>query len=103
MVERLPSRWAHEGRRSTSDMPEACSTRVELLQRGLYMLILRTFLFGPAHGPQIGNLFKALQLTSAKSSTVALTEHCIGSSVEAEKGRNGKSRRITTGSFKYYR
>ena len=34
-------------------MPKASSERVELLQGTLDMLILRTLLFGPAHGHQI--------------------------------------------------
>src|SRR6201997_698362 len=34
-------------------MPKAQSDRVELLQGTLDMLILRTLLFGPAHGHQI--------------------------------------------------
>ncbi len=38
---------------STNDMPKESSERVELLQGTLDMLILRTLLFGPAHGHQI--------------------------------------------------
>jgi PadR family transcriptional regulator PadR len=38
---------------STSAMPKESSGRIELLQGTLDMLILRTLLFGPAHGHQI--------------------------------------------------
>ena len=38
---------------STKDMPKESSDRVDLLQGTLDMLILRTLLFGPAHGHQI--------------------------------------------------
>ena len=38
---------------STDDMAKGSSNRVELLQGTLDMLILRTLLFGPAHGHQI--------------------------------------------------
>ena len=41
------------GRISTNRMPKETSERVELLQGTLDMLILRTLLFGPAHGHQI--------------------------------------------------
>ena len=44
---------AFEGRISTSDMAKTSSPRIELLQGTLDMLILRTLLFGPAHGHQI--------------------------------------------------
>jgi PadR family transcriptional regulator, regulatory protein PadR len=36
-------------------MPKQSSNRIELLQGTLDMLILRTLLFGPAHGHQIAN------------------------------------------------
>jgi transcriptional regulator len=38
---------------STTDMAKENSDRIELLQGTLDMLILRTLLFGPAHGHQI--------------------------------------------------
>ena len=38
---------------STKDMPKDSSDRIELLQGTLDMLILRTLLFGPAHGHEI--------------------------------------------------
>src|SRR5512145_127397 len=38
---------------STSDMEKSPSDRLELLQGTLDMLILRTLLYGPAHGHQI--------------------------------------------------
>ena len=38
---------------STSHMPHDSSDRIELLQGTLDMLILRTLVFGPAHGHQI--------------------------------------------------
>jgi PadR family transcriptional regulator PadR len=38
---------------SASAMPRESSDRIELLQGTLDMLILRTLLFGPAHGHQI--------------------------------------------------
>src|SRR5271154_6814285 len=45
--------YPSNGRLSTIDMPNDSSGRVELLQGTLDMLILRTLLFGPAHGHQI--------------------------------------------------
>jgi PadR family transcriptional regulator len=44
---------AIEGRISTSEMAKNSADRIELLQGTLDMLILRTLLFGPAHGHQI--------------------------------------------------
>src|SRR5947199_2935996 len=44
---------AIEDRMSTSDMGNESSDRIELLQGTLDMLVLRTLLFGPAHGHQI--------------------------------------------------
>ena len=41
------------GRISTDAMPNETSDRIQLLQGTLDMLILRTLLFGPAHGHQI--------------------------------------------------
>lgn len=38
---------------SSDDMPKKLADRIELLQGTLDMLILRTLLFGPAHGHQI--------------------------------------------------
>ena len=38
---------------SSNDMQKEPSSRIELLQGTLDMLILRTLLFGPAHGHQI--------------------------------------------------
>lgn len=51
-----------EGRISTSDMAKESSERIERLQGALDMLILRTLLFGPAHGHQIA---KHIQRTTA--------------------------------------
>src|SRR2546423_6937748 len=42
-----------EGRISTSEMAGEPSERIELLQGALDMLVLKTLLFGPAHGRQI--------------------------------------------------
>lgn len=42
-------------------MPKEQNTRIELLQGTLDMLILRTLVFGPAHGHQIA---KHIQMTS---------------------------------------
>jgi transcriptional regulator len=58
-----------EGRISTRDMAEDSSTRIELLQGTLDMLILRTLLFGVAHGHQIA---KHIQSTT---SAVLQVEH----------------------------
>jgi PadR family transcriptional regulator, regulatory protein PadR len=44
---------AIEGRISTSDMAKESPDRIDLLQGTLDMLILRTLLFGSAHGHQI--------------------------------------------------
>ena len=52
---------AAEGRISTDDMEKEPSERIELLQGTLDMLILRTLLFGPAHGHEIS---KHLQRTT---------------------------------------
>src|SRR6195256_5336548 len=41
------------GRISTNPMPKETPGRIDLLQGTLDMLILRTLLFGPAHGHQI--------------------------------------------------
>lgn len=62
---RLGSWWLtfypYSGRLPTVDMPKEPSDRVELLQGTLDMLILRTLLFGAAHGHQIA---KHLQRTT---------------------------------------
>jgi PadR family transcriptional regulator PadR len=50
-VERLPS-WPSEGRLSSMANPK--QQRAGLLQGTLDMLILRTLLYGPSHGHQIG-------------------------------------------------
>src|SRR5436189_3694229 len=52
---------AIEDRMSTSDMGNESSDCIELLQGTLDMLVLRTLLFGPAHGHQIA---KHIQRTS---------------------------------------
>src|SRR5262245_53044930 len=44
-----------QGRISTEINDQRSSDRIELLQGTLDMLILRTLLFGPAHGHQIAN------------------------------------------------
>src|ERR1041384_3310157 len=44
---------ASKGRMSTSNMGRQFSERIELFQGTLDMLILRTLIFGPAHGHQI--------------------------------------------------
>jgi PadR family transcriptional regulator PadR len=49
------------GRISTNAMPKESSDRIGLLQGTLDMLILRTLLFGPAHGHQVA---KHIQRTS---------------------------------------
>ena len=49
------------GRLSTANMPKPPQARIELLQGTLDMLILRTLLFGAAHGHQIA---KHIQRTS---------------------------------------
>jgi DNA-binding PadR family transcriptional regulator len=46
---------AIEGRISTNEMAKESSDRLELLQGTLDMLILKTLLFGGAHGHQLAN------------------------------------------------
>jgi PadR family transcriptional regulator len=88
---------------SSIDMPNESSDRIQLLQGTLDMLILRTLLFGPAHGHQIarhiqrttedllqiehGSLYPALHRLERKG--------WIGARWETEK--DGKRE------FKYYR
>jgi PadR family transcriptional regulator PadR len=92
-----------EGRISTSDMAREPSDRIELLQGTLDMLVLRTLLFGPAHGHQIakhiqrttedvlqvehGSLYPALHPLERKG--------WVSSKWELAKDRNRE--------FKYYR
>ncbi len=94
---------AIEGRISTSEMAKNSSDRIELLQGTLDMLILRTLLFGPAHGHQIakhiqrttedvlqvehGSLYPALHRLERKG--------WVASKWEMAKDRNRE--------FKYYR
>src|SRR5215470_14863429 len=94
---------ASDGRISTSDMTKESSDRIELLQGTLDMLILRTLLFGPAHGHQIakhiqrttedvlqvehGSLYPALHRLERKG--------WVASKWEMAKDRNRE--------FKYYR
>jgi PadR family transcriptional regulator PadR len=52
MVECLPYETTAEGR--TSSMEKGTQKRADLLQGTLDMLVLRTLLYGPAHGHQIG-------------------------------------------------
>src|SRR2546421_13007376 len=84
-------------------MPKESSDRIELLQGTLDMLILRTLLFGPAHGHEIakhiqrttgdllqvehGSLYPALHRLERRGWVV--------SKWEMAKDRNGE--------FKYYR
>src|SRR5436305_14146602 len=94
---------AVEGRISTSDMAKEPSGRIELLQGTLDMLILRTLLFGAAHGHEIakhvqrttedvlqvehGSLYPALHRLERKG--------WVSSKGELAKDRNRE--------FKYYR
>src|SRR5947199_4069513 len=94
---------AIEDRMSTSDMGNESSDRIELLQGTLDMLILRTLLFGPAHGHQIarhiqrttdnvlqvehGSLYPALHRLERKG--------LVAAKWEMAKDRNRE--------FKYYR
>ncbi len=94
---------AFEGRASTNDMAKESQRRIELLQGTLDMLILRTLLFGPAHGHQIA---KHIQSTTED---VLQVEHgslypalhrlerrrWVASKWETAKDRNRE--------FKYYR
>ena len=91
------------GRISTDGMPKESSSRIELLQGTLDMLILRTLLFGPAHGHEIakhiqrttedilqvehGSLYPALHRLERK--------RWVASKWEMAKDRNRE--------FKYYR
>jgi PadR family transcriptional regulator len=94
---------AIDGRISTTDMAKDLSDRIELLQGTLDMLILRTLLFGPAHGHQIakhiqrttedvlqvehGSLYPALHRLQRRG--------WVSSKWEIPKDRNRE--------FKYYR
>src|SRR6266568_5841943 len=94
---------AIEGRVSTSDMAKESPDRIGLLQGTLDMLILRTLLFGSAHGHQIakhiqrttedilqvehGSLYPALHRLERKG--------WVASKWEMAKDRNRE--------FKYYR
>jgi PadR family transcriptional regulator, regulatory protein PadR len=96
-------KMAFDGRMSTNDMPKEASDRIELLQGTLDMLILRTLLFGPAHGHQIakhiqrttedvlqvehGSLYPALHRLERKG--------WVSAKWEMAKDRNRE--------FKYYR
>jgi PadR family transcriptional regulator PadR len=89
---------------STSNMPKNSGDRIDLLQGTLDMLILRTLLFGPAHGHQIakhiqhtteevlqvehGSLYPALHRLERKGLVAAKWENA---------GSNQKRK------FKYYR
>jgi len=89
---------------STNDMPKDPLDRIDLLQGTLDMLILRTLLFGPAHGHQIakhiqrttedvlqvehGSLYPALHRLERKGLVAAKWENA---------GSNQKRE------FKYYR
>jgi PadR family transcriptional regulator len=91
------------GRISTNDMDRESSDRIGLLQGTLDMLILRTLVFGPAHGHQIakhiqrttddvlqvehGSLYPALHRLERKG--------WVASQWETAKDRNRE--------FKYYR
>lgn len=88
---------------STEEMPSESTDRIELLQGTLDMLVLRTLLFGPAHGHQIA---KHIQRTTEE---VLQVEHgslypalhrlerrgWVASKWETSKDRNRQ--------FKYYR
>src|SRR6516225_1663826 len=94
---------AIEGRISTSDMAKEPADRIELLEGTLDRLILKTLLFGPAHGHQIakhiqrttedvlqvehGSLYPALHRLERKG--------WVSSKWELAKDRNRE--------FKYYR
>src|SRR6478672_3759138 len=94
---------ATAGRMSTSNMGRQFPDRIELLQGTLDMLVLRTLLFGPAHGHRIakhiqrttedvlqvehGSLYPALHRLERKG--------WVSSKWELAKDRNRE--------FKYYR
>ena len=91
----------------TDDMPKESSSRIELLQGTLDMLILRTLLFGPAHGHEIakhiqrttedilqvehGSLYPALHRLERKGWVVSKWE------IAKDRNREFKYYRLTPG------
>ena len=81
-----------------SSMAKQAQQRVGLLQGTLDMLILRTLLYGPAHGHQIG---KHIQRTtnefSADAARLALSRACIVWRSGDGLSPNGRLRRTEIG------
>ena len=72
--------------------------RIELLQGTLDMLILRTLLFGPAHGHAIARHIQQTTDDVLQWSTDRFTRLCTGWSGGAGWWPNGKRRKTGTGS-----
>ncbi len=103
---------------STDTMAKNPSSRVELLQGTLDMLIMRTLLFGPAHGHRIakhiqttsevlqvehGSLYPALHRLERKGWIAAKWESAgAGSQAGARAGVVGVQRAVKR-EFKFYR
>ena len=56
--------------------------RMAVLQGKLDMLILRTLLYGPAHGHQIGKQFHGRRMTFCRCNTARSVRRCTGWSEE---------------------
>ena len=73
-----------------SSMAKQAQQRVGLLQGTLDMLILRTLLYGPAHGHQTGEHIERTRMNPCRCSTARSTPRCIGWSQQGGSCPNGR-------------